>query len=162
MIAPFGLLTPLSAGAVGEAIDPVAVDLAAEAVRIAGFLAVFLALAMLAMRLSKRFNMRIGPDIQLLSGRNLIPGAGVRVIRVGARAWLIGVTKERVSLLAELSPMDLEAAVPVPEAVVPAPTQSRVATTAPVVSVPPPMPPRVAAQTGGAAASPAPPEEHAL
>ncbi|MBF0188271.1 MAG: flagellar biosynthetic protein FliO, partial [Magnetococcales bacterium] len=38
----------------------------------------------------------------------LAPGAGVRIVAVGKRAWLLGVSKERVEALAELTPEDLE------------------------------------------------------
>ncbi|MBF0309168.1 MAG: flagellar biosynthetic protein FliO [Magnetococcales bacterium] len=86
------------------AADP-GIDLMAEAVKVSGFLLVFLVLALGATRLAKRWQPQSGLNatVEVLGGRNLGAGVGVRVVRVGSRAWLVGVTRERVSLLAEVT-----------------------------------------------------------
>lgn len=95
-------------GAEGE-VEPV--DLWAELVRLVGYLLVVAALGLAATHLGKKLQPRLGSGpIRLLGGRNLAPGVGVRLIQVGSRAWLIGVTRERVSLLAELREEDVRAA----------------------------------------------------
>lgn len=102
----FTLIPAVSARA--EEVD-VVVDLWAKAVEMAGYLLIFIVLAALAVHLTKRYQPRWsspGP-IQLMDGRALGPGIGVRLVRVGSKAWLLGVTRERVSLLAELNPADL-------------------------------------------------------
>lgn len=85
-------------------------DLPVEASwKIAVYLLIFIVLAVLVVHLSKRLRPQwrgTGP-IFIEDGRNLAPGVGVRLIRVGVRYWLIGVTKEHVTLLAELSEEDL-------------------------------------------------------
>ncbi|MEO5369317.1 MAG: flagellar biosynthetic protein FliO [Magnetococcus sp. DMHC-1] len=84
------------------------VDFVGEMIRILGFLAVLVALSVLAVRVGKRLEPRWNSGtVQLLGTRTLAPGVGVRLIRVGSRAWLLGVTRERVSLLAELGEQDL-------------------------------------------------------
>ncbi|MEO5338969.1 MAG: flagellar biosynthetic protein FliO [Magnetococcus sp. MYC-9] len=81
----------------------------AEATQVAGYLLVLGALAALVVYVSKRLRpqWRGSGPIFIEDGRNLAPGVGVRLIRVGARYWLIGITKENVSLLAELTEEDL-------------------------------------------------------
>lgn len=85
-------------------------DLPVEASwKVAVYLLIFIVLAILVVHLSKRLRPQwrgTGP-IFIEDGRNLAPGVGVRLIRVGVRYWLIGVTKEHVTLLAELSEEDL-------------------------------------------------------
>ncbi|MBF0460994.1 MAG: flagellar biosynthetic protein FliO [Magnetococcales bacterium] len=77
--------------------------------KLAGALLVLIALALLVVRLGRRLRpqWRGNGPIFIEDGRNLAPGVGVRLIRVGARYWLIGVTKENVTLLAELAEEDL-------------------------------------------------------
>lgn len=77
-----------------------------------GYLMVLVALAVLASRWGGKWQARLlggGGPIQLLAGRNLAPGVGLRLVQVGRRGWLIGVTRERVSLLAELTAEEMEA-----------------------------------------------------
>ncbi|MBF0414346.1 MAG: flagellar biosynthetic protein FliO [Magnetococcales bacterium] len=96
-----------------EEVD-IVVDLWSKAVEMAGYLLIFIVLAALAVHLTKRYQPRWsspGP-IQLMDGRALGPGIGVRLVRVGSKAWLLGVTRERISLLAELGPADLPAVQP--------------------------------------------------
>ncbi|MBF0621692.1 MAG: FliO/MopB family protein [Magnetococcales bacterium] len=85
------------------------VDLLTEAVQITGYLIVVIALGVLAVRFGRKFQPAGFGDrkIELLAGRNLSPGVGVRLIRVGGRSWLVGVTKEQLSVIAELSKDDL-------------------------------------------------------
>ncbi len=77
--------------------------------KVAAALVVLVVLAVFVVRLGKRFRPQWRGDgpIFLEDGRNLAPGVGVRLIRVGARYWLIGVTREQVTLLAELTEEDL-------------------------------------------------------
>ena len=84
-------------------------DIRAEATQVGGYLLVLVVLAILVIYLGKRFRPRWrgGSPIFIEDGRNLAPGVGVRLIRVGARYWLIGVTKEQVTLLGELSEEDV-------------------------------------------------------
>ena len=93
---------PLLAAA--EAGSPPPIDLWSEAVQVAGYLLILLVLALLVVHLGRRFQPGLGGNgpIRIEDGRNLAPGVGVRLIRVGARAWLVGVTKDRISLLAEM------------------------------------------------------------
>jgi flagellar biogenesis protein FliO len=77
--------------------------------KVVGALLVFIALALLVIRLGRRMRpqWRNGGPIFIEDGRNLAPGVGVRLIRVGTRYWLVGVTRERVTLIGELSEEDL-------------------------------------------------------
>ncbi|MBF0425628.1 MAG: flagellar biosynthetic protein FliO [Magnetococcales bacterium] len=94
--------------ALAETVSDATMDLTSEMVRIVGYLAVVVALSILAVRLSRRFEPRWhGGAVRLLGSRTLAPGVGVRLIQVGSRAWLLGVTREQVSLLAELKEQDL-------------------------------------------------------
>ncbi len=80
-----------------------------EALRLVGYLIVLGALALLLVHLSKRFQPRFGSGpIQLLGGRNLSTAVGIRLIQVGRRGWLVGVTRDRISMLAELTEEDLK------------------------------------------------------
>lgn len=85
------------------------INLPAEAVQIAGYLLIFIALAVFVVYLGRRFRpqWRGGGPIFIEDGRNLAPGVGVRLLRVGSRYFLVGVTKERVSLLGELTEEEL-------------------------------------------------------
>lgn len=84
------------------------IDLMAEATQVGGYLLLLIVLAVLAIHLGKRFQPGLGGQgpICIEDGRNLAPGVGVRLVRVGSRAWLLGVTKDQVSLLAELDAGD--------------------------------------------------------
>ncbi|MBF0177440.1 MAG: FliO/MopB family protein [Magnetococcales bacterium] len=96
------------AGALAGTEGDGAVDFVGEMIRILGFLAALVALSVIAVRLGKRLEPRWGGGVvQLLGSRTLAPGVGVRLIRVGSRAWLLGVTREQVSMLAELEEKDL-------------------------------------------------------
>ncbi|MBF0096709.1 MAG: FliO/MopB family protein [Magnetococcales bacterium] len=77
--------------------------------KVVGALLVFIALALLVIRLGRRIRpqWRNGGPIFVEDGRNLAPGVGVRLLRVGSRYWLVGVTRERVTLIGELSEEDL-------------------------------------------------------
>ncbi|MGN7610669.1 FliO/MopB family protein [Magnetococcales bacterium HHB-1] len=86
------------------------IDLFEEMIRLSGYLLVMIALAAIVVRLGKRlrpggFGGRI---IRVIGGQDFAPGVGVRLIRVGQRIMLMGIGKENVSLLAELSNDDLE------------------------------------------------------
>lgn len=85
------------------------VNLMGDALQVAGYLLIFIILAASVVYFSKRFRpqWRGGGPIFIEDGRNLAPGVGVRLIRVGVRYWLIGVTKENVTLLGELTEEDL-------------------------------------------------------
>ncbi|MBF0158798.1 MAG: FliO/MopB family protein [Magnetococcales bacterium] len=76
-------------------------------VRVAGFLLLFLIAAAVAVRVGKRWNLYPGKGntvpIRVIGGHNFAPGVGVRLIQLGHRAWLIGVTRENVSLLTEIT-----------------------------------------------------------
>ncbi|MBF0623804.1 MAG: flagellar biosynthetic protein FliO [Magnetococcales bacterium] len=114
LTAFLALLPPWLAPALARAEEAAAnappIDLLEETLRIMGYLALLIVLAVLAVKVGKRLEPRIGGGpVRLLGGRNLGPGVGVRLVRVGSRAWLIGVTKERVSLLAELGEQELQA-----------------------------------------------------
>ncbi|MBF0161162.1 MAG: flagellar biosynthetic protein FliO [Magnetococcales bacterium] len=111
-------------GAPPEAKMSMPVNLPAEALQVGGYLLIFLFLAALVVHLGKRFRpqWRGGGPIFIEDGRNLAPGIGVRLLRIGARYWLIGVTKERVTLLAELTEEDLLEEEPVEEVEEPAVT----------------------------------------
>ncbi|MEO5364174.1 MAG: flagellar biosynthetic protein FliO [Magnetococcus sp. DMHC-8] len=77
--------------------------------KVSAALLVLVVVAVLVVRMGKRFRTQwrgAGP-IFIEDGRNLAPGVGVRLIRVGARYWLIGVTRENITLLAELTEDDL-------------------------------------------------------
>jgi flagellar biogenesis protein FliO len=99
--------TPESSTAAAEPID-----LMAEGLEVAGYLLILMVFAAVVIRLGKRFQPRMGVGglIQVEDGHNLAPGVGVRLIRVGSRAWLVGVTRERVSLLAEMSQEEITSA----------------------------------------------------
>ncbi|MEO5348995.1 MAG: flagellar biosynthetic protein FliO [Magnetococcus sp. YQC-3] len=77
--------------------------------KVAAYLLGFIVLAVLVVQLGRRFRpqWRGSGPIYIEDGRNLAPGVGVRLIRVGVRYWLIGVTKEHVTLLGELTEEDL-------------------------------------------------------
>ncbi|MBF0400998.1 MAG: FliO/MopB family protein [Magnetococcales bacterium] len=77
--------------------------------KMAGYLLILVVLAVFVVHLGKRFRTQLGGGgpIFVEDGRNLAPGVGVRLIRVGARYWLIGVTKEQVTLLGELTEEDV-------------------------------------------------------
>ncbi|MBF0123823.1 MAG: FliO/MopB family protein [Magnetococcales bacterium] len=79
-------------------------------VRVVGFLLLFLIATAVAVRVGKRWNIYPGKadtvPIQLLGGRNFAPGVGVRLIQIGNRCWLVGVTREQVSLLTEITEYD--------------------------------------------------------
>ncbi|MBF0110252.1 MAG: flagellar biosynthetic protein FliO [Magnetococcales bacterium] len=91
-----------------EEFDPT-MDLWAKGVEVAGYLFIFVVLAALAVHLTRRYQPSWGAPgpIHVVDGRNLGPGMGIRLVRIGARAWLLGVTRERISLLAELDAADL-------------------------------------------------------
>lgn len=98
------LAAPLLLGAGGET----APDLWEGLVRVVGLLLVVAVLGVLATRYSRHLQPQWGGGpIRVLDGKNLAPGVGVRLIKVGGRAWLLGVTRERVSLIAELGEADL-------------------------------------------------------
>lgn len=84
------------------------VDWLGEVVRVVGFLLVLIVLGVLAVRFGRKYTPQLGGGgpIRIEDGRNFAPGVGVRLIRVGSRAWLLGVSKDRVSLLAEMRPED--------------------------------------------------------
>lgn len=86
------------------------IDLMGHGIEVAGYLVVLVAISIVVVRLGKRFQPSMGGGslIRVEDGRNLAPGVGVRLIRVGSRAWLVGVTRERVSLLAEMSEEELK------------------------------------------------------
>ncbi|MBF0196030.1 MAG: flagellar biosynthetic protein FliO [Magnetococcales bacterium] len=88
------------------------IDLLQEGLEVAGYLLILMVFAAAVIRLGKRFQPRVGASglIRVEDGHNLSPGVGVRLISVGSRAWLVGVTKERVSLLAEMSQEDMQTA----------------------------------------------------
>lgn len=98
----FFVSPPLAQAADAAAEPPI--DLAAKAVQVAGYLLIFIVLAALAVHLAKRYQPTLGGSgpIHIVDGRNLAPGVGVRLVRVGSRAWLLGVTRDRISMLAEL------------------------------------------------------------
>ncbi|MBF0627711.1 MAG: flagellar biosynthetic protein FliO [Magnetococcales bacterium] len=87
--------------------DPV--DLVGEATRVAGYLLLLIALGALAVRFGRKYAPQMGGagPIQIEDGRNFSPGVGVRLVRVGGRHWLLGVSKDRVTLLAEISSQEL-------------------------------------------------------
>ncbi|MBF0144585.1 MAG: flagellar biosynthetic protein FliO [Magnetococcales bacterium] len=103
------MMVPISQGQ-AEEVDPV-VDLWAKGVEVAGYLFIFVVLAALLIHLSKRYQPSWGGRgaIDIIDGRTLGPGMGIRLIRIGSRAWLLGVTRERISLLAELNAAELPA-----------------------------------------------------
>ena len=88
------------------------INLMEEGLEVAGYLLILMVFAAVVIRLGRRFQPRMGAGglIQIEDGHNLAPGVGVRLIRVGSRAWLVGVTRERVSLLAEMSREEMESA----------------------------------------------------
>lgn len=106
-----------SAFAEEKAAQPV--DLAGESAQmagylpqVAGYLLILIVLATLAVHLGRRFRPGLGGGrgpIHIVDGHNLAPGVGVRLIRIGSQGWLIGVTKERISLLASVAMEDLSA-----------------------------------------------------
>ncbi|MBF0160455.1 MAG: FliO/MopB family protein [Magnetococcales bacterium] len=82
-------------------------DLITSAVRVVGFLLLFLIVAAVAVRIGRRWNVCSGKmdtvSIRVLGGHNFTPGVGVRVIQIGDRSWLIGITREHVSMLTEIT-----------------------------------------------------------
>ncbi|OSM00370.1 putative flagellar protein FliO/FliZ [Magnetofaba australis IT-1] len=88
------------------------INLMEEAVRIAGYLLALIAVAALVIQINKRLQPKLGASgvIQVLASRALGPGVGVRLVQVGSRAWLLGVGKDRINLLAELSSQETEQA----------------------------------------------------
>ncbi|MBF0612285.1 MAG: FliO/MopB family protein [Magnetococcales bacterium] len=83
-------------------------DMLAATVRVAGFLIFFIAVALLAGKFAKRINPALGSGpIEVVGGRGLAPGVGVRLIRVGDRHFLVGFTREQVTLLAEIQAHEL-------------------------------------------------------
>jgi flagellar biogenesis protein FliO len=88
------------------------IDLLQEGLEVAGYLLILMVFAVVVIRLGKRFQPRMGASglIRVEDGHNLAPGVGVRLISVGSRAWLVGVTKERVSILAEMSQEEMQTA----------------------------------------------------
>ncbi|WP_160162736.1 flagellar biosynthetic protein FliO [Magnetococcus marinus] len=90
---------------------PDELDLVGQSLRIVGFLLVLIVVAALVNRYGRRLHNHMGSNtgIELLTGRNLGQGVGVRVIRIHKRAWLVGVSKEGVSLLAELDEEEVNA-----------------------------------------------------
>ncbi|MBF0283344.1 MAG: flagellar biosynthetic protein FliO [Magnetococcales bacterium] len=114
--APLALLALLALGWVGAAwagegneaavgggaADPA--ELLGRLVQVLGFLLALAVAAALLRRYGKRWEGKFsGGPIQLLAGRNFAPGVGVRLIRVGSRSWLVGVSRERVVPIAELT-----------------------------------------------------------
>ncbi|MEO5367230.1 MAG: flagellar biosynthetic protein FliO [Magnetococcus sp. WYHC-3] len=94
----------------GAAVIPAAqpVDLWGEGARILGYLLVLVVLGVLATRVGRGLQPRLGlGPIEVVGARHVGPGAGVRLVRVGTRCWLIGVTREHVSLIAELTEKEL-------------------------------------------------------
>nr|CRH07435.1 putative polar flagellar assembly protein FliO [Candidatus Magnetococcus massalia] len=89
---------------------PDELDLTTQAVRIVGFLLVLIIIAGLVNRFGRRLHEKVGggSGIDVISGRNLGHGVGVRVITIGQRGWLVGVSKEGVQLLAELNRDELD------------------------------------------------------
>ncbi|GAB0056119.1 hypothetical protein SIID45300_00423 [Candidatus Magnetaquicoccaceae bacterium FCR-1] len=91
----------------GEGAEPV--DLLGEATRVAGYLLLLIALGAVAVRVGRKYVPQMGGTgpIRVEDGRNFSPGVGVRLVRVGSRAWLLGVSRDRVTLLAEMTPEEL-------------------------------------------------------
>ncbi|MBF0184438.1 MAG: FliO/MopB family protein [Magnetococcales bacterium] len=102
---------PEGKGVLAKAADMVSFnELMGDALwKVIGALVVFVALALLVIRLGRRISpsWRGGGPIFIEDGRNLAPGVGVRLLRVGSRYWLVGVTREQVTLIGELSEEDL-------------------------------------------------------
>ena len=90
------------------------IDLMGEAVQVAGYLLILIILAALVVHLGRCFRPGLGGHgpIHVVDGRNLAPGVGVRLIRIGSQGWLVGVTKDRVSLLSEVAMEDLTETLP--------------------------------------------------
>ncbi|MEG3638080.1 flagellar biosynthetic protein FliO [Magnetococcus sp. PR-3] len=110
------LAVPALAGAeeVGKTLSltpPDELDLTTQGLRIAGFLLVLIVVAALVNRFGRKLHNHVGSNsgIELLSGRNMGQGVGVRVIRIHKRAWLVGVSKEGINLLAELNEDEVNA-----------------------------------------------------
>ncbi|HIJ83905.1 MAG: hypothetical protein HW380_384 [Magnetococcales bacterium] len=106
---PLAVMFPVTPGWT-EGIDP-ELDLWAKGVEVSGYLLIFIVLAALAVHLAKRYRPHwaaSGP-IHVVDGRTLGPGVGIRLVRIGSRAWLLGITRERISLLAELNAAELSA-----------------------------------------------------
>ena len=82
------------------------VDLSGEIMRVGGFLLVFFIITLIIVRISKRWNLLYSGKgenpVQVAGGCNFSPGTGIRLVRIGTQAWLIGVTREHISLLAEV------------------------------------------------------------
>ncbi len=95
-----------------QPVQPPPIDLMSEAMQVAGYLLIFMVLAALVVHLGKRYQPGLGGmgPICIEDGRNLAPGVGLRLVRVGSRAWLLGVTKDRISMLAEISAQEIAAA----------------------------------------------------
>lgn len=85
------------------------VDLWAKGIEVVGYLFVFVVLAALLVHLSKRYQPYWGASgpIHIVDSRSLGPNVGVRLVRVGTRAWLLGITRENISLLAEVNTGEL-------------------------------------------------------
>ncbi|MBF0445205.1 MAG: flagellar biosynthetic protein FliO [Magnetococcales bacterium] len=110
-VRPLFAATAADDAVVGKvAVEPI--DLLQEGLEVAGYLLILMVFAVAVIRLGKRFQPRMGTSglIRVEDGHNLAPGVGVRLISVGSRAWLVGVTKEHVSLLAEMSKEDMQTA----------------------------------------------------
>ncbi|MBF0589947.1 MAG: flagellar biosynthetic protein FliO [Magnetococcales bacterium] len=101
-------ILPVWAGEAVEGSPPI--DLFSEALRLVGYLIALGAVALLFVHLGKRIQPKLGASgpVHLIGGRNLAPNAGVRLVRVGRRGWLVGVTRDRVTMLAELDEDDLK------------------------------------------------------
>lgn len=86
------------------------IDMVGASMQVAGYLILLIALLALAARLARRWQpgLGVGP-VRLLGGLNLTPGTGVRLIQVGERIWLVGVSRERITPIAELKREDLPA-----------------------------------------------------
>lgn len=84
------------------------IDLMGATLQVVGYLLVVIVLLAGMARLARRWQpgLGLGP-VRLLGGLNLAPGAGVRLIQVGGRVWLLGVTRERITPIAELARDDL-------------------------------------------------------
>ncbi len=87
------------------------VDLMGEVARVSGYLLLLIVLAVLAVRFGRKYSPQMGGGglIHIEDGRNFAPGVGVRLIRVGSRFWLLGISKDHISLLAEMRSEDLVA-----------------------------------------------------
>ncbi|MEO5334593.1 MAG: flagellar biosynthetic protein FliO [Magnetococcus sp. YQC-5] len=103
------LVTATAAWATPENPPSAPVDLIGEGVRVVGYLLLLMVVGAVAIRMGRKYAPQLGGNgpIRIEDGRNFAPGVGVRLIRVGSRAWLLGVSKDHIALLAELGPEDL-------------------------------------------------------